>query len=113
MAASAFDIIRSGHSVDAVDVEGIDKPVEIQSMTVDQALKFSAATKKGGDQILMAAYLVKLCCPAFKSPWYWPWLWTPARIKRRLSVKVLLSLADKIMELSGYSQNGVDDAEKK
>lgn len=107
MSATANDLINSGKAIVSVHIDGIDKPVDIECMTVDQAIKFSELAKSSKDYTLMYASLVKLCCPAFRG-----WWWTRRRIKKQLSLKVLLALAEKIMEVSGLTTDAVDAAVK-
>ena len=102
----AADIVKAGLDYQAVEIEGIGT-VELRGMTVDEALKFAEVSKKADDRIYMFAYLVKLCCPAFKSV-----LWTPNRIRKKLALKAILKIADHIMRLSGYGQEAIDESVK-
>lgn len=102
----ASEIIKAGLEYTTIEIDGVG-PVELRGMTVAEALKFSEYSQKSEDRILMFAYLVKLCCPAFKGFW-----WTPSRIKKKLALKVILKLADHIMKLSGYGSDAVNDAVK-
>lgn len=105
MAATANDLISKGFDYEVVSIRGLD--VEIKGMTVEQAVKFSEKAKKSEDNILLMAYLLKLCCPAFKSVW-----WTPQKIRKKLALNVMLEVADKIMVLSGYKAESLDTAVK-
>lgn len=107
MAANANDLIKAGFSTVEVKIEGVEKPVEVMSMTVDQAIKFGEMAKKSNDEMMLYASLIKLCCPAFHSVW-----WPARRIKKKLSFKMMVKLGDKIMEVSGYKQDAVTEAVK-
>lgn len=107
MTAKANDLVKAGKEVHSVTIEGVAEPIDIVGMTIDQAIKFSERAQNSQDFTLLYAYLVKQCCPAFRRFW-----WTPNRIKKNLSLKMMLALADKIMEVSGYSSGAVDDAVK-
>jgi len=107
MAANAKDLISAGFNTVEIQIDGVEKPVEVMSMTVDQAMKFGEMAKKSKDEMLLYASLIKLCCPAFHSI-FWP----PRRIKKHMSFKMMVKLGDKIMEVSGYKQDAVTDAVK-
>lgn len=102
----ANDIVKAGLDYQTVTVKGVGE-VELRGMTVAEAVKFSEKSKNTDDRIIMFAYLVKLCCPAFSGFW-----WTPNRIRKKLALKVILQLADQIMKLSGYGAGEVDEAVK-
>lgn len=103
---NANDLIDAGLDYQTIEIEGVG-PVQLRSLTVDEAEKFGKVSKKTDDKLLMFAYLVKLCCPSFKGFW-----WTPKRIKKKLALQVLLKLADHIMKLSGYGNDAVDESVK-
>ena len=105
MIASADDIIKKGFDYEVATIRGLE--VELRGMTVDEALKLSKYAKGQNDKMMVFAYLIKQCCPAFKG-----WWWTPGRIKKKLSVKLLLEIADRIMILSGYKEDSVDTSLK-
>ena len=105
MIASAGDIVKKGFNYEVVNIRGLE--VELRGMTVDEALRLSKYAKSQNDKMLVFAYLIKQCCSAFDS-----WWWTPGRIKKKLSVKMLLEIADKIMILSGYKEDSIDTSLK-
>jgi len=105
--ASARDLFRAGRVRQEVTIPELEKPIEVIALTVNHVQDFMLFTKKHPDDPLLGyAWLIRKCCPAFR--------WTrPATIKRKLSQKVMLHLAEKLMEVSGIGLGAVEDAEKK
>lgn len=105
MVATAKDIVDAGFESEVVKIG--DLAIEVRSMTVNQAFKFSAYSQEQKDKMLVFAYLIKLCCPAFSG-----WLWTPKKIAKKLAPKIMVELASKVMEVSGYRTDAVDESLK-
>ena len=102
----AKDIVRAGHNYKDVEVESVGT-VKLRGLTVAEAIEFTKKSEQSDDRILMFAYLVKLCCPAFRGFW-----WTPERIRKKLALNVLLNLGSEIMALSGFGKDAVTESVK-
>lgn len=103
---NANEIIKAGLQFEVKEIDGIG-PVQIRALKWQEADQYTKFLQKTDDTALGFAFLVKLCCPAFKAFW-----WTPRRIRNKLAFSALLAIASEIMTLSGYSETGVTDAKK-
>lgn len=102
---TAKELINSTYKYETVKINGLD--VQIRSLSASETIKFSNLIENKTPNIVVAAFLVKHCCKSFDS-WVWP-VW---RVKRKLPLKLLTEISNKIMEISGYGPNAVDDAVK-
>ena len=107
MFASASDLISAGVAYHEATIGGTDKKVQFRGMTIAEAERFGKLSQKEPDKLRLSAHLLKMCCPAFRGFW-----WTPARIRKKLTAKIILELAFKIMEASGHTKGAVDEAVK-
>ena len=102
---TANELINSTYQYQTVKINGLN--VRIRSLSARETLKFTSLIEKQTPNIEVAAFLVKSCCESFNG-FVWP-VW---RIKRKLPLTLLTELSNKIMEISGYGPNAVDEAVK-
>ena len=101
--ASAREIINSGIARKTVEIEGIDKPVEIIGLTQAGVSALTKISESDGGGV--NAWLIKQCCPAFR------W-WGLSRINTRIPAPVVAELVKEIIKTSGLYSGAVEDAAK-
>ena len=104
--ATARDILTASRYRKSLQIDGIEKPVEIVGLTQSGVMALQEISKRDNGLSQINAWLIKQCCPAFR------W-WSMAKIHRTLPVPVVVDLVREIMLFSGIGGKALDAAEKK
>lgn len=108
--ATLRDVLKAGKEVQYINVPGIDGGIEVVGLSGQQAQRFADMVSNKdarADVAMLYASLLKLCCPMFRR-----WWWTPARIRRKISLKLILDIGTAILKASGYDDAAGDRALK-